>query len=54
MDYPPTALVSTFYKALTDQSTDRERGSRKAEELVKMGEKEECGREEEQREKRRM
>lgn len=32
MDYPPTAIVSTFCKALTDQGTDREVGSREAEE----------------------
>ena len=47
MDYPPTAVVSTFYKALTDQGTDRERGSREAEGLVKMEGKEEDGREKE-------
>lgn len=45
MDYPPTAVVSTFYKALTDQGTDRERGSWEAEGLVKMEGKEENWRE---------
>lgn len=45
MDYPPTAVVSTFYKALTDQGTDRERGSWEAEGLVKMEGKEENRRE---------
>lgn len=54
MDYPPTAVISTFYKALTDQSAGRERGSRKDEELVKLGGKEKCRGEGEQREKRRM
>lgn len=40
MDYPPTAIVSTFYKALTDQGTAWKVGSREADKQMKMREKE--------------